>query len=159
MYHRLQFTTKAAICSKRHRGYRSNFKPYSICSNFTYHTPQMCRIFLDTYVGALFIRNGLPEVQNFVSKLIDPNATPEDTEMMTDFSLNSKPAPPPPSQPPPPPPPPPDYSAPPGAYNNGISLAVFNQVATQRGYAITWPAESTGPPHLPTWTVRCCCEY
>ena len=119
----------------------------------------MCRTFLDTYVGALFIRNGLLQVQDFVSKLIDPNATPEDAEMMTDtILLNSKAVPPPPSQPPPPPPPP-DYSAPLSGYNNGISLAVFNQVATQRGYAITWPAESTGPPHLPTWTVRCCCEY
>lgn len=123
-------------------------------------TPQMCRSFLDTYVGALFIRNGLPQVQDFVSKLIDPNATPEDTEMMMDtILLNSKPAPPQPTHPPPPPPPPPDYHTPLAGYNNGISLAVFNQVATQRGYAITWSAESTGPPHLPTWTVRCCCEY
>ncbi|KAK2460118.1 hypothetical protein APHAL10511_007884 [Amanita phalloides] len=132
----------------------------------------MCRAFLNTYVGALYIRNGLPVVQDFVSRLIDPDASPEDAEMMDTVLLNPKQQPPPPLTQPPPPPPPPDYTplmkpqmngyAHHGTSNamnkgflGGISLAVFNQVATQKGHAITWSAESTGPPHLPTWTVRC----
>ncbi|KIL71446.1 hypothetical protein M378DRAFT_194596 [Amanita muscaria Koide BX008] len=113
---------------------------------------EMCRTFLDTYVGALFIRNGQNSVQDFVSKLVDPA---EDAEMQDTILLNPIPPhqPPPPREPPPPAPP--AYYAP-APTTTGISLAVFNQVATQKGHTITWSAESTGPHHQPTWTVRCC---
>ncbi|KAF8634873.1 hypothetical protein AX15_000628 [Amanita polypyramis BW_CC] len=119
---------------------------------------QTCRTFLDTYIGALYIRNGLQAVQDFVSKLIDPSAPQEDQEMTDTVLFNPyHHTPPQPSHPPPPAPP--DYTQTVvGSSNsmNVVSLAVFNQVATQRGYVISWQAESTGPPHQPTWTVRCC---
>ncbi|KAF8641004.1 hypothetical protein AX17_000649 [Amanita inopinata Kibby_2008] len=118
---------------------------------------EVCRAFLDKYVGALYIRNGLPTVQEWVSKLVDPNAPPEDHEMMDATSRSYLPPPPQPSQPPPPAPP--DYT-PPIGYGGGnsdmITLAAFNQTALQKGYIISWGAQSIGPPHQPTWTVRCC---
>ena len=98
-----------------------------------------------------------------MSKLIDPNA-PQDQEMMDSTLLNPYHNTPPPPQPShPPPPAPPDYTPTVGVgmSNNNVnvvSLAVFNQVATQRGFVVSWQAESTGPPHQPTWTVRCCCK-
>jgi dsRNA-specific ribonuclease len=71
------------------------------------------------------------------------------------------PPPPPPSGAPPPQPPPPMGAPPPFAYTAAstlslVSLALVNQTASQQGISVTYPAEQTGPPHLPTWTVRCC---
>jgi dsRNA-specific ribonuclease len=143
-------------------------KEYNLAAKLRYAPgtsvgPEMCRSFLDTYVGALFIRNGLNAVQNYVSKLVDTtqqeDAEMTDTVLFNPYSQSPPPPPPPPSHPPPPVPPT-DYNfsvklaeKPPA---NAISLAIFNQVVTQRGYMISWHAESTGPPHQPTWTVRCC---
>ncbi|TFK77401.1 hypothetical protein BDN72DRAFT_830559 [Pluteus cervinus] len=60
--------------------------------------------------------------------------------------------PPPPHQPPPLPP---TYPAA-NSVSNIISVALFNQTAIQRGYAVTYPADQEGPAHQPLWTVRCC---
>jgi len=37
-----------------------------------------------------------------------------------------------------------------------VTLALVNQTAAQKGVQVTYPAEQVGPPHQPTWTVRCC---
>ncbi|KAF8898922.1 ribonuclease III domain-containing protein [Infundibulicybe gibba] len=34
-------------------------------------------------------------------------------------------------------------------------LPLFNQTASQRRVAVEYPAEQSGPPHAPRWTVRC----
>ncbi|PFH49819.1 hypothetical protein AMATHDRAFT_62470 [Amanita thiersii Skay4041] len=120
----------------------------------------VCRAFLDSYIGALYIRNGLSSVQRFVSRLIDPGAQLED-EVMRDVSPQrnySQPGPPPPPPSLPPPPTPSDYSQSSRSSSNGdthITLAMFNQTATQNRYSVTWQADSSGPPHQPTWTVKC----
>jgi len=38
---------------------------------------------------------------------------------------------------------------------NLISLSLVNQTAMQKGFAINYAASQEGPPHQPTWTVRC----
>ncbi|KAF5312589.1 hypothetical protein D9619_002795 [Psilocybe cf. subviscida] len=73
----------------------------------------------------------------------------------------NEPPPPTPSGAPPPQPPPPAGAPPPFGYSAAstlslVSLALVNQTASQQGISVTYPAEQTGPPHLPTWTVRCC---
>ncbi|KAJ6621225.1 hypothetical protein B0H10DRAFT_1023651 [Mycena sp. CBHHK59/15] len=106
-------------------------------------SPHEMRNFFHAYIGALTIRNGANHVQAWISALIDPDA-------------NSF-APPPPTGMPPPlptshPSSPPRNSGP----SNIVSLALVNQTAAQRAIAVTYPAEQTGPPHTPTWTVQCC---
>ncbi|RXW24466.1 hypothetical protein EST38_g1373 [Candolleomyces aberdarensis] len=39
---------------------------------------------------------------------------------------------------------------------NMVTVALMNQKASQMGYQVTYPAEHSGPPHNPLWTVRCC---
>lgn len=141
--------------------------------------------FFYIYVGALYTRNGLPTVQNWISRLIDPVANvnpPGAPQPAFDGTYHSQTSPPqggyytpPPSQPTyaqpqsqylPPPPPlnnPPPLPSSPTPYSHGpastlslVTLALVNQTAAQRNIAVTYPAEQTGPPHQPTWTVRCC---
>lgn len=146
---------------------------------------EMRKVF-ETYVGALYIRNGLHAVQPWISRLIDPNAMVEEPTVVvppssartyapipppssagssrTTSSMSYQPAP--PKSPPPPIPPP--YSMgssssqfqAAGSQNssmyNMVTVALMNQKASQMGYQVTYPAEHTGPPHNPIWTVRCC---
>lgn len=144
----------------------------------------------ETYVGALFIRNGLPTIQPWISRLIDPNApVVEETPASPPANAPRAYAPLPPSssyssassrasnsvpmssyQPappksPPPPIPPPYMNTGPGGFHmppptmqaySMVTVALMNQKASQMGYQVTYPAEHTGPPHNPIWTVRCC---
>ncbi|ESK90931.1 ribonuclease iii [Moniliophthora roreri MCA 2997] len=95
------------------------------------------------------------------------NAPPPYLQSHTQYQPQLANPPPPPPPPPPaampppmpaqPPPPPPMSHSPPRA--NGLqflpTLALVNQTAAQRGLQITYEADSFGPPHQPTWTVRC----
>lgn len=108
----------------------------------------------------------MPTIQAWISKLIDPDAqhVPGDptqhfdhqAQYMTQQPLHY------PGQPaglPPPLPMSPNSPPSNGALlnmNPPVSLALVNQIAMQRGYAVTYPAEQAGPPHQPIWTVRCC---
>lgn len=64
-------------------------------------------------------------------------------------------------------PPPPAHNPPPLPSGPGhmssplslVTLALVNQTASQKGFQVTYPAEQAGPPHLPTWTVRCCSKH
>ncbi|KAJ7161437.1 hypothetical protein C8R43DRAFT_335579 [Mycena crocata] len=104
-------------------------------------SPEDMRKFFHAYIGALYIRNGINQVQAWVSALVDPEA-----------DVNSFATPPPPVGMPPPLPQ--NTSSP--QPNTGLSLlALLNQTATQNRLSVTYPAEQTGPPHAPTWSVRC----
>ncbi|KAF9486441.1 hypothetical protein BDN70DRAFT_12848 [Pholiota conissans] len=160
------------------------------------HYQEMSNFFY-AYVGAVYIRNGLPAVQNWISKLIDPMANVNlpgapgqpgpgfDGAQHPHINAQQGFYTPPPSQPhyaqqnymgqaqaPPPPlynpPPLPTTPAPPRSpYGRGgggstlslVTLALVNQTAAQRGFTVTYPAAQEGPPHQPTWTVRCCSKY
>ncbi|KIY73470.1 hypothetical protein CYLTODRAFT_439765 [Cylindrobasidium torrendii FP15055 ss-10] len=115
------------------------------------------------YVGALYIRNGHNVVQDWISRLIDPTHVPphmagggvQNAPMHpSTFVREATGMPPPPQpmgQPPPPPPSPPPLTG----TDKLITLQVVNQAAQQKGYVVTYPASSDGPPHNPTWHVRC----
>lgn len=127
------------------------------------------RKFFNSYLGALYIRNGLPTIQDWISRLIDPSvassqpvtfsSTPSYTAPTYYSQQNYAPYshPTPPTGPPPPLPP----NSPPPAMPSSMSLvtlALVNQTAAQRGFTVTYPAEQVGPPHQPTWTVKCFCK-
>jgi len=103
--------------------------------------------FFHSYVGAVYLTKGLPVVQTWIAKLIDPEA---------DVGPQTQPS---------------GQSA--TAQNNNASghagastttsastslvvpISMVNEVAIQRRHAIDYVASSEGPSHLPTWTVRC----
>jgi dsRNA-specific ribonuclease len=138
--------------------------------------PQEMRRYFNTYLGALYIRNGLPTIQDWISRLIDPNvalAQPATSPPAPSYSPHVQPnyaqqytqqytqqpasyfsGPAPPAGNPPPLP----KSPPPSTLSSSMSLvtlALVNQTAAQKGFTVTYPAEQVGPPHQPTWTVRC----
>ena len=102
--------------------------------------------FFRIYVGAAYISNGQEVVQNWISRLIDPNADVSTSAppRVDSHALQPQHLPPANNQPQP---------------SNGtplVSLALVNQTAIQKRIQVTYPATQTGQPHLPTWTVRCC---
>ncbi|KIM47267.1 hypothetical protein M413DRAFT_440728 [Hebeloma cylindrosporum] len=92
--------------------------------------------FFHIYVGAAYICNNQEVVQNWISRLIDPNAV-----IMT--SLPSAPIGP---------------QGPPANTLSFITVALVNQTASQKGIQITFLATSEGQAHQPIWTVRCCMD-
>ncbi|EEB89473.1 hypothetical protein MPER_12423 [Moniliophthora perniciosa FA553] len=148
-----------------------------------FQDPQELRHHFNTFVGAVFLSSGIDEVSSWIVSLLDPTAVfnPEDTveQQTTPIAtpsnapppylqphsqyqpqLANPPPPPPAAMPPPipsqpPPPPPPMSHSPPRA--NGLqflpTLALVNQTATQRGFQITYEADSVGLPHQPIWTL------
>ncbi|KAJ7235871.1 hypothetical protein B0H12DRAFT_1140939 [Mycena haematopus] len=111
-------------------------------------SPEEMQRFFKSYVGALYIRNGVNHVQAWISALVDPGAAAPPP--------NADPfgAPPPPLGNPPP--------LPPHLPNNGPSaaniniLSLLNQTAAQKGLGVTYTAENLGgPPHAPSWRVSC----
>lgn len=129
------------------------------------------RKYFNCYLGALYIRNGLHTIQDWISRLIDPNVAPSQPAPFSPHGYSTpnhygqqnyaqpgpgyfQPAP--PAGPPPPLPnsPPP---AMPTSSMSLVTLALVNQTAAQKGFTVTYPAEQVGPPHQPTWTVRCFC--
>jgi len=159
------------------------------------NNPEEMRKFFHTYIGALYIRNGLQTIQTWISRMIDPaidiklpnsspqaepqfhhqapqihaygqqwqgyghqpgyqSPTPSQASVASYSSqMNSVHPAPPPGAPPPLPASPPSMM--PSSAMSLVTLALVNQTAAQRGYHVTYPAEQTGPPHQPTWTVRC----
>jgi len=113
------------------------------------------------FIGALYVRNGLQAVQNWISKLISPDAQPPQppvTNGGANIGEDNPPnyhnnqnhfasSPPPPSHEPPPLPGQPQF----GATSYRITLAMMNQTAAQRGFQVTYPTISQGPPHAPVW--------
>ncbi|KAL1699512.1 hypothetical protein EV121DRAFT_296094 [Schizophyllum commune] len=123
--------------------------------------------FFKKYVGAIYIRQGMGVIQTWISRLLNPDAEPvlppesrgtpqpqRQDSLLQDRSMASPP--PPPGAPPPMP-----TGAPPGSPHpthtggNGITLSLMNQTAMQKGFAVNYEASQTGPPHAPTWSVRC----
>ncbi|KAK0465560.1 uncharacterized protein EV420DRAFT_1637681 [Desarmillaria tabescens] len=125
--------------------------------------PIELRTFFHTYIGALYIRNGMAEVQEWISRLIDPTQEPASIHSPPPQQTQG-PAPQPPQSPPPPIPPssmpfnpasPPPMAQTPQGISSLITLQLVNQTAAQKGVTVTYSAESQGPPHAPTWTVQC----
>ncbi|KAJ7597474.1 hypothetical protein C8J56DRAFT_851701 [Mycena floridula] len=148
---------------------------------------QALRDFFNAYVGAILVRNGLQEVQNWISGLVDPDSdqpppTVPDSQPAFQSNVpqqqfqnpqqlyqNSQPqynpstppqnfqhAPPPMNTPPPAPSSPGQLQYPANFPSPSlITLAHVNQTAIQKGCNITYSAEQVGPPHMPTWTVKC----
>ncbi|KAF9566996.1 hypothetical protein CPC08DRAFT_627565 [Agrocybe pediades] len=102
--------------------------------------------YFHVYVGALYIRNGLGLIQTWVSGLINPNLPVKLPSSSVPEHLSQVPA-----SPPPPLPGNPPVSSP----LSLVTLALVNQTASQKGYQVSYQAEQAGPPHQPTWSVRC----
>jgi hypothetical protein len=128
------------------------------------------RKFFNSYLGALYIRNGLPTIQEWISLLIDPTVAPVQPAAFSpspyvqqnyghqNYSQQPAayfPAPPVGAPPPLPSSPPPIMPSPSMSL---VTLALVNQTAAQKGFTVTYPAEQVGPPHQPTWTVKCFCK-
>jgi len=136
------------------------------------------------FVGAVYICSGQDIVQNWISRLIDPTAdasmgAPPRVDGYAQQSQMGYPSPPaygqphiqfghasnypspprsspfPPAPPSSPPPPLPSHPLP-SVGLSLVNLALVNQTASQKGFQVSYPAEQVGPPHQPTWTVRCC---
>jgi len=105
------------------------------------------RLLFHSYIGAVYAQSGIAPIQEWMSRIIDPNYTYNTHSQPTRYSpplasSSSSPAPQPSTAPPP---------APlPIAY-----LPLVNQMSSQRFLPISYPAQSSGPSHQPTWTVRC----
>ncbi|CCL98505.1 uncharacterized protein FIBRA_00504 [Fibroporia radiculosa] len=131
-------------------------------------TPKETRLLFHSYIGAVFVQNGMELVQDWIGQLIDPNyKSGASVSMEVDaFSAYKKiktesmgsPTPPPSSHVPPPP-----TSAPPPLPANPLSpaqpmaafLPLFNQTANQRRLTVEYPAQFSGPAHAGRWTVKC----
>ena len=134
------------------------------------------RKFFNSYLGALYIRNGLPTIQEWITRLIDPDVAPAQGVTFTSPLPPSNYSPSPygqqnfgqqqsggyfhPAQPTGVPPPLPSSPPPaiPSSSMSLVTLALVNQTAAQKGFTVTYPAEQVGPPHQPTWTVKCFCK-
>ncbi|KAK7058448.1 hypothetical protein VNI00_002082 [Paramarasmius palmivorus] len=113
-------------------------------------------------VGAIYHNKGPQVTKAWIIALIDPNSQSEPTEpsptglVPPPSYYPSQPNMPVPPEPASPPPPSPSVSSPSA---NGVPnlpiLALFNQYASQLRLDVRWEAECTGPPHQPTWSVRC----
>ncbi|TFK41809.1 ribonuclease III domain-containing protein [Crucibulum laeve] len=127
------------------------------------NSPDEIRKFFNTYIGALYIRNGMQAIQPWISRLIDPDtdvamsdpSSPAASSTQSPSYAQSW-SPVPPSNPPPPLPSFTPSSPGSSLVSSLVSLALVNQTAAQKGFQVTYPAEQAGPPHQPTWTVRCC---
>lgn len=122
-----------------------------------------------SFVGAVFVQNGMETVQNWIGVLVDPEeyeptGSTYDNEPYNAYKrmrteTMGSPTPPPPMQPPPPPmgPPPPLPASNPLAPAQPMAafLPLFNQTANQRRLAVEYPAQFSGPAHAGRWTVQC----
>ncbi|KAK0505693.1 hypothetical protein EDD18DRAFT_1120294 [Armillaria luteobubalina] len=123
--------------------------------------PNELRTFFHTFIGALYIRNGIHEIQNWISRLIDPNhdpaSTPSPPQQQQQQTQGM------PTQPSQPPLPVPSFnpSSPPPVAQTALSISslitlqLIHQTAAQKGFVVTYNAVSQGPAHAPTWTAQC----
>ncbi|TRM66039.1 hypothetical protein BD626DRAFT_486582 [Schizophyllum amplum] len=126
--------------------------------------------FFKKYVGAIYVRQGMDVVQTWISRLLNPDIEPilapgrhtsppqqQHQHYQQQQDVTMAPPPPPPTTAPPPMPAgaPPGTPAPMIPGGNGVTLSLMNQTAMQKGFAVNYDASQTGPPHAPTWSVRC----
>ena len=102
--------------------------------------------FFHSYVAAVLITKGLPAVQMWISKLIDPDANPRPLPGNSTYPQNNAvPA--------------ATTSAPilspsiPSSLTVPVSLV--NETAMRNGLHVNYIASQEGQSHQPTWTVRC----
>ncbi|KZT02407.1 ribonuclease III [Laetiporus sulphureus 93-53] len=132
----------------------------------TLTNPKETNLLFCSYVGAVYVQNGMETVQNWIGQLIDPEYEPPvpaaDGEPYTYKRVKTEPM----SSPTPPPtmhqPPPPMAPPPPLPINplapaqpQAAFLPLFNQTANQRRLAVEYPAQFSGPAHAGRWTVQC----
>ncbi|KZT04807.1 uncharacterized protein LAESUDRAFT_760824 [Laetiporus sulphureus 93-53] len=122
-------------------------------------SPIETRLLFCSYVGAVYVQNGVETVQNWIGHLIDPeyeSPVPAaggepytykrvKTEPMSSPTLPPSTAPLPPL--------PIDPLAP--AKRQSTFLPLFNQTANQRRLAVEYPAQFSGLAHAGRWTVQC----
>jgi ribonuclease-3 len=109
--------------------------------------PAETRHVFHAYVGALYIEKGYRDIKAWVAPLIDPEFSPPPSGFpVTNFAN----------------PPPPSYGAPPLPQSppapggqRMASLALFNEMAMQRGLRLEWNANQSGPGHSLIWVVHC----
>ncbi|KAJ7131424.1 hypothetical protein C8R44DRAFT_871916 [Mycena epipterygia] len=105
-------------------------------------SPVEMRRFFHSYIGALYIRNGISCVHGWIFALLGSDNANNVSSVKTPLFPSGIPAPPPQHRPNPP-------SAMPSTF-------ILNQMASQRGIQVpTYPAESSGPSHNPTWSIIC----
>ncbi|KZT02927.1 uncharacterized protein LAESUDRAFT_660725, partial [Laetiporus sulphureus 93-53] len=122
-------------------------------------SPTETHLLFCSYVGAVYVQNGVETVQNWIGHLIDPDyelsVPAAGGEPYTYKRVKTEPM----SSPTPPPfmaplqPFPIDLLAP--AKGQSTFLPLFNQTANQRRLAVDYPAQFSGPPHAGRWTVQC----
>lgn len=105
-------------------------------------TEAASRALLTSYLGAVYYRYGLSQIQAWIDRLIDPDQPA------------THPCPTQPSQLPPALPGSPQQTQFINSAQDNI-LATFNQKLQQKGFTADWSAESTGPAHALRWTVKC----
>lgn len=104
------------------------------------------------------MRSGITPIQNWIARLINPDAEPvplvnppSPTRQPGGATTSQHRPPAPPATLPPPLPQTTSTGVPPSF---GI-LARLNQTASQRNMQVTYPAERSGESHNPLWTVHC----
>lgn len=102
---------------------------------------QEMRRFFHAYIGALYIRNGISCVHGWIFALLGSDNCNNVNSVKTPLL-------------------PPGILAPPLQRPNAPSAMpstfILNQMASQRGMQVpTYPAESSGLSHDPTWIVTC----
>lgn len=114
----------------------------------TFFCVQEMTKFFHIYVGAAYIRNGQDIVQNWISRLIDPNAdvTTSAPPRADGHTQQAQPL------------PLVNSHAQPSVGTTSVTLALVNQTASQKRIQVAYPATQEGESHQPTWTVRCCSE-
>ncbi|KAJ4485796.1 hypothetical protein J3R30DRAFT_3442068 [Lentinula aciculospora] len=132
-------------------------------------TQEMKKYFL-TYAGAVFVTGDMSTIENWIVRLIDPDARSEiqasasylpqhsSQHISSNPPQYSAPPPTPPhSQPPPLPSSYPPAGPAPASVSalSMLSLATVNQTAAQKHLTIRYESSSVGASHVPTWTVRC----
>ncbi|KAI0961970.1 hypothetical protein AcV7_000925 [Taiwanofungus camphoratus] len=128
------------------------------------NTPNEARILFCSYVGAVFVQDGMNMVQSWIGQLVDPDydpPAPSDGEPYAYKKVKTEPmdsSTPPPNMAPPPP-----MNSPPPLPTNPLApaqptaafLPLFNQTANQRRLSVEYPAQFSGPAHAGRWTVQC----
>lgn len=97
------------------------------------------------------MEKGYRDIKAWIGPLVDPDFSPTPSGL-SGANFTS--------------PPPPSYNAPPlpqgppapDGQKSG-SLALFNEMAMQRGLTVEWNANQSGPGHSLTWVVHCLGEY
>ncbi|KAJ3773492.1 hypothetical protein FB446DRAFT_787768 [Lentinula raphanica] len=132
------------------------------------NSKEMKRYFF-TYVGAAFICHDLPTIQDWITRLIDPNAGSSSASHNSDYTSTSQSI----TSTPDMPPgyithnstdvPPYSSSTSPNSTTSAnsrintslITLALVNEAAAKRRVTIEYPPVKEGLDHMPSWTVRC----